>query len=231
MRGTTDEGLALGTHYRVGLSPGLEGEIAIPCESLLLLTEWYSVTLDHQVSASGVTLTAELNGLKCVVGWDPITTRIVTKSAPEMSVEFVEWCRHAHMNLVNVHCNLAALVIDDFAKRRLLAAATAMRPSTPNSAIELEAVAIGSLCETHGFDRLWCNTHPASAMDDVNTAEVTLVYERYLGELEEGTAELEKAIATLIGYRVRLTWRKPTTSTTHHALKLANAREVWKSAK
>ena len=68
-------------------------------------------------------------------------------------------------------------------------------------------------------------------MDDVNTVEVTFVYERQLGELDEGTAELEGAIATLIGYRVRLTWRKPTTSLTHHALKVANAREVWKSAK
>ena len=68
-------------------------------------------------------------------------------------------------------------------------------------------------------------------MDDINTVEVSLVYERQLGELGEGTAELERAIATLIGYRVRLTWRKPTTSTTHHALKLGDAREVWKAAK
>jgi len=60
---------------------------------------------------------------------------------------------------------------------------------------------------------------------------VALVYERQLGELDEGSAELERAIATLIGFRVRLTWREPTTSTTHHALKLADAREVWKAAK
>ena len=189
------------------------------------------MTLDYQVSESGVTLTAELNGLKCVVGWDPITTRIVTKSAPEISVEFVEWCRHAHMNLVNVYCNLAALVSDEFAKDRLLCAAIAIRPSTPNAVIEREAVSIGSLCEMRGFDRLWCTTHPSSAMDDVNTVEVTFVYERQLGELDEGTAELEAAIATLIGYRVHLTWRKTTTSNSRHALKLADAREVWKAAK
>ena len=68
-------------------------------------------------------------------------------------------------------------------------------------------------------------------MDDINTVEVSLVYERQLGELGERTAELERTIATLIGYRVRLNWRKPTTSTTHHALKLVDAREVWKAAK
>jgi hypothetical protein len=56
-------------------------------------------------------------------------------------------------------------------------------------------------------------------------------------EIDEGTpvvertAELEMAIATLIGRRVLLTWPEPTTSHSHHARQLANAREVRKSAK
>ena len=231
MRGTTDEGLALGSHLRIGLRQDLEGEVAIRWESLLQPKAIFTATVDHQVTEAGVTLTAQVDGLTCVVGWSPAVARIVTTAAPELSEDFVNWCRHVHMNLVNAHCALAALAMDEFAGYRILAAASAKSPCDPGQAIELMGAEIASLCETHGFDRLWCTTSPTSAMDDINTVEVTLVYERQLGELDEGSAELERAIATLIGFRVRLTWREPTTSTTHHALKLGDAREVWKAAK
>ena len=231
MRGTTDEGLALGSHLRIGLDPGLTGEIAVRWESLFLLEEAYSAKVSYQVSDSGVTFTAEVNGLKCIVGWEPKMARVVAIAAPELSEDFIFWCMGAHMNLVNVHCMIAVIAGDEFASKRILAAATASISRSPNRAIEMRAAHIASLCEKHGFDRLWCTTQPASAMEDVNAVEVTLVYERHLGELAEGTAELERAIATLIGFRVHLTWRKPTTSDTRHALKLANAREVWKAAK
>lgn len=231
MRGLDDEAIALGTHLRIGLSSELDGTIALRWDSLLLTSEAFAADLDYVVSESGLTLTADLNGLKCVVRWESTTARVETIPAPELSADFVAWCRHAHMNLVNAHCKLAATATDELASYRILAAATARSPLTPNDAIEHQAASIADLCEKQCFDRLWCTTQPASAMDDVNTPEVTLVYERHLGELNDGQAEVERVISTLIGYRVGLFWRRPTGFSTHHALKLENAREIYKVAR
>lgn len=236
MRGTNRAELAIGSRLRIGLTDRdkleFDREVAIPWGSLLALTGTYLAEIDYFVDESGhVIFTASVDGFSCDVGWNPKEGKIVTLASAELTEDFVEWCRLAHMNLLSSLCAVAGLVIDEFAEYRLLAAATAGTLPTPSQAIDAKTDAIATLCAAHHLDRLWCTAEVSARTDDVNTVSVNLVYERQSGELSDEEYRLAYAIAALIGYPVLLSWRMPAGLAPQHGLKLEKAREVWKAAK